>query len=150
MAIKYNSYQGDGELSRKQFNEMSTLIDMAEGMRSELLSKKKDIRKNILTIVSFAYLSIMAVIVFKFTTTALGMTDYIIQVIVLTFSFSFGVSVLCIFRIKNTMEEIKIERYALQELMEIIFNLRKVLPKDDLDVVDLTIIDLKLKRLRFH
>ncbi|WP_227632817.1 hypothetical protein, partial [Klebsiella pneumoniae] len=72
MAIKYNSYQGDGELSRKQFNEMSTLIDMAEGMRSELLSKKKDIRKNILTIVSFAYLSIMAVIVFKFTTTALG------------------------------------------------------------------------------
>ncbi|WP_216644065.1 hypothetical protein, partial [Salmonella enterica] len=87
----------------------------------------------------------MAVIVFKFTTTALGMTDYIIQVIVLTFSFSFGVSVLCIFRIKNTMEEIKIERYALQELMEIIFNLRKVLPKDDLDVVDLTIIDLKLK-----
>ncbi|WP_159199350.1 hypothetical protein, partial [Klebsiella pneumoniae] len=144
------SYQGDGELSRKQFNEMSTLIDMAEGMRSELLSKKKDIRKNILTIVSFAYLSIMAVIVFKFTTTALGMTDYIIQVIVLTFSFSFGVSVLCIFRIKNTMEEIKIERYALQELMEIIFNLRKVLPKDDLDVVDLTIIDLKLKRLRFH
>ncbi|HFG5870849.1 TPA: hypothetical protein ACGH38_004529 [Salmonella enterica subsp. enterica serovar Mbandaka] len=150
MAIKYNSYQGDGELSRKQFNEMSTLIDMAEGMRSELLSKKKDIRKNILTIVSFAYLSIMAVIVFKFTTTALGMTDYIIQVIVLTFSFSFGVSVLCVFRIKNTMEEIKIERYALQELMEIIFNLRKVLPKDDLDVVDLTIIDLKLKRLRFH
>ncbi|WP_159200112.1 hypothetical protein [Klebsiella pneumoniae] len=106
MAIKYNSYQGDGELSRKQFNEMSTLIDMAEGMRSELLSKKKDIRKNILTIVSFAYLSIMAVIVFKFTTTALGMTAYIIQVIVLTFSFSFGVSVLCIFRIKNTMEEI--------------------------------------------
>lgn len=151
MSYKDNNYDMFyHDNSNKIVNEISTLIDMAESMQKELVSKKNSITRIMLSIFIIIYLFLMSIFLFRTFTHGFSSVNYYSQ---LLFSSVFFLLVLIFssaFRIKNILDEIRIERYAMQEIMEVIFNLRKVIPKNSLDVVDLTIIDLKLKRLRFY
>jgi hypothetical protein len=54
-------------------------------------------------------------------------------------------------KLKNLNLEIKIERESLREIMEIIFNLKSMVEnRHEFDVVAMTILELRLKRMYFH
>lgn len=145
-----NYYEEHIKKSEKTLTELSTLIDMATLMQDTIVKKKNEIRKTILILATIIYVTLMTLFVIKFYAVTIINFDRFLQLSIFTFSFISGISAFSLFRIKTIINELKIERAAMQELMEVIFNLRKILKKNSFDLVDITILDLKLKRLRFY
>lgn len=135
----------------KKFEEMNTLIIMASSMQDGIIKKKKEVRNLILAIGIVIYLSFMLLVLLKFfsgITLSMEKFNYLILV---TFVFWTVLGVICYSRFRDIYQDLRIERYAMKELMEVIFNLRKTFSKyENIDLVELTILDLKLKRLRFY
>jgi len=145
-----NEYSKHQNKFKQSFTELSTLIDMAVSMQSDITKQKKEMSKVIFTLSTLVYLSFMFLFVFNFYKLDSFRSETSLGVITITLTFIIGVASFSLYRIKNIMREIKIERAAMQELMEVIFNFRKVIPRSTINVVEMTILDLKLKRLRFY
>ncbi|CAD5830290.1 hypothetical protein ACERYU_001780 [Escherichia coli] len=135
---------------KKAFSELSTLIDLAISMQDTILKQRNEIRRITFTLATVIYAALMMLFVIKVYATDIIHFDKFLQVSIFTFAFIAGISTFLLYRIKTILSEMKIERAAMQELMEVIFNLRKIIPKYSIDVVEMTILDLKLKRLRFY
>ena len=135
---------------KKAFSELSTLIDLAISMQDTILKQRNEIRRITFTLATVIYAALMMLFVIKVYATDIIHFDKFLQVSIFTFAFIAGISTFLLYRIKTILSEMKIERDAMQELMEVIFNLRKIIPKYSIDVVEMTILDLKLKRLRFY
>ncbi|EEY5705010.1 hypothetical protein ESC46_26255, partial [Escherichia coli] len=112
--------------------------------------QRNEIRRITFTLATVIYAALMMLFVIKVYATDIIHFDKFLQVSIFTFAFIAGISTFLLYRIKTILSEMKIERAAMQELMEVIFNLRKIIPKYSIDVVEMTILDLKLKRLRFY
>lgn len=146
-----NLYIYDKSKLEKKFEEMNTLISMASSMQESIIKKKKEVRNLILTMGVIIYLSIMTLILLKFFSNITLSNDRFNYLILVTFVFWTILSIFSYSRIRDIYQELKIERYAMKELMEVIFNLRKTFSRyTNIDLVELTILDLKLKRLRFY
>lgn len=146
-----NLYIYDKSKLEKKFEEMNTLISMASSMQESIIKKKKEVRNLILTMGVIIYLSIMTLILLKFFSNITLSNDRFNYLILVTFVFWTILSIFSYSRIRDIYQELRIERYAMKELMEVIFNLRKTFSRyTNIDLVELTILDLKLKRLRFY
>lgn len=135
---------------KKTFEELSTLINMATSMQEDISRMKKEIRRISFTMGGVVYIIFTLLFVVKNYSVGILDIERFIQFFAITISFIIVFSAFFLYRIGIILREVKVERAAMQELMEVIFNLRKILPKHSVDVVDLTILDLKLKRLRFY
>ncbi|MBS0854376.1 hypothetical protein JK158_21665 [Enterobacter sp. JGM127] len=135
---------------KKTFEELSTLINMATSMQEDIAKMKKEIRRLSFTIGGVIYVIFTLLFIVKNYSAGILDIDRFLQFFAITISFIIVFSAFFLYRIKIILREVKVERAAMQELMEVIFNLRKILPKHSVDLVDLTILDLKLKRLRFY
>lgn len=146
----FKNFDSHEKKFKKTFNELSTLIDLATSMQDTIVKQKNEIRKIIFVLATVIYVAIMILSVVKVYAIDVIQIDKFLQIAVLTLAFIAGMSTFSLYRIKNILNDMKIERAAMQELMEVIFNLRKIIPKYAIDLVDMTILDLKLKRLRFY
>ena len=146
-----NLYINEKSKLEKKFEEMNTLISMASSMQESIIKKKKEVRNLILIMGVIIYLSFMTLILLKFFSNITLSNDRFNYLILVTFIFWTVFSIFSYSRIRDIYQELKIERYAMKELMEVIFNLRKSFSRyTNIDLVELTILDLKLKRLRFY
>lgn len=83
---------------------------------------------------------------------ALGFNGYLSTIIfsltTLLFLFLF-----IVFKIRDLRSDLKMDIAIMQDLMDVIFNFRKVFnnfDKNGLSLVEVTILDLKLRQLRFY
>ncbi|QMD48363.1 hypothetical protein HVZ38_14110 [Citrobacter freundii] len=132
------------------YDEMSSLVLMATNLHSELRMKKRELQNTLLYYILFTSLFGTA---FVFLKTIVGFTFFDkTETIVTVFSFiSFiAFTLTSIIKIKNIKDDIKYDSKNLMELMEIIFNLRKIFRMYEFEPEYLKILDLKLKRLRFN
>lgn len=145
-----NYYENYVNESKKTLSELSTLIDLATSMQETILKKKNEMRKTFFTLATIMYVALMILFVIKVY--AIDIIDFekFVQLSIVTFAFLVGILAFSLYRIKYIISEMKVERAAMQELMEVIFNLRKVIPKHSMGLVDMTVLDLRLKRLRFY
>lgn len=134
----------------KKFEEMNSLINMASSMHDGITKKKKEIRSLLVMLVLFMYITLMSLILIKFymnESLSSYKFNYMILVTVVFYSI---IGLYTYTRFRDISQDLRVEREAMEEIMEIIFNLRKLFSRyGNVDIVELTILDLKLKRLRF-
>lgn len=136
--------------SKKTFNELLKLIELATSMQETILKQKNEVRRISFGLATIIYILLMILFIMKFYAINIFNVERFLQLTIITFGFIVGISIFSLFRIKTILSEMKVERAAMQELMEVIFNLRKVIPRNSIDLVDMTVLDLRLKRLRFY
>ncbi|HIE4545013.1 TPA: hypothetical protein ACXNIS_003211 [Providencia rettgeri] len=142
-----NNFSSHENIDRITFNELLSLIDLATSMQDSISKKRYEIKKILYISMAIMYIVIASIFFFTYfiTTTPKLITTYIIFV-----SFIFITLAPIFYRIKTLRKEISIEMYMMKDIMEIIFNLRKIFPRNTISKIDITILDLKLRRLKFY
>lgn len=135
------------------FNEINSLVEMATSIQSDIKSKRREIRFSLVKLLALLYFFVAIPFYLKpMIVNALGFNGYLSTIIfsltTLLFLFLF-----IVLKIRDLRSDLKMDIAIMQDLMDVIFNFRKVFnnfDKNGLSLVEVTILDLKLRQLRFY
>ncbi len=144
------------ELSNS-FNEINYLIEMASSIQDAIKYKRREIRISFVKLASLLYFFIaiaiaIPILIKPIITNIIGFYGYL-SILLFSLTTLFFLSFILVMKIRELRVGLKVDIATIQELMEVIFNLRKIFnnfEKLGLSIVEVTILDLKLRQLRFH
>ncbi|EAA2010147.1 hypothetical protein D4X54_01520 [Salmonella enterica subsp. enterica serovar Give] len=134
------------------YSEINKLIEMATSIQNEIKSKRREIRFSLVKLIALFYFFVAIPFLLKpILVGALGFNVYL-STIIFSLTTVFLLFLMIVFKIRDLKSDLKIDIATMQDLMDVIFNFRKVfnIEKHGLSVVEITILDLKLRQLRFY
>ncbi|CAI0699059.1 Uncharacterised protein [Serratia fonticola] len=135
------------------FDDITKLLSLAEES-IYILQRAKDtllkIKVYFMCSVLAAVMLIFLILPYSFRVNNVQLLSLIGGVFFLLIIFAF-ISIFIFPKYKSLALEVRIQRESLKEIMEIIFNLKSLVAnRGDFDVITMTILELKLKRMHFY
>lgn len=155
MSTYYNNLKdskSDKEFS-SAFNEINSLVEMATTIQGDIKSKRREIRFSFVKMLALLYFFVAIPFYLKpIIINFLGFNGYL-STIVFSLTTLLFLFMVIVFKIRDLRHDLKVDVAIMQDLMDVIFNFRKVFnnfDKNGLSLVEVTILDLKLRQLRFY